>query len=94
METEKRKTNIFIRSLHFALIHLLLAAVSLCALKNTAATGRPKPFSSEKLLVLKWSLVSGGLTVCLPLCLNKMNTYLWMPATGFGVSYPTVSFPV
>jgi hypothetical protein len=77
-----------------ALIHLLLAAVSLCALKKTAATGRPKPFSSENLLVLKWSLVAGGLTVCLPLCLNKMNTNLWMPTTGFGVSYATVSFPV
>jgi hypothetical protein len=66
--------------------HLLLAAVSLCALKYTAATGRPNPFSPANILVLKQSLEAGGLTVCLPLCLNKMNTYLWIPTTGFGVS--------
>lgn len=45
--------------------------------------------------MLKWSLEAGVLTVCLPLiCLNKMNTYLWIPITGFGLSYPTISFPV
>lgn len=93
-ESKKEKHTLFLFDLLIRLIHLLLAAVSLCALKYTAATGRPKQFSSEKLRVLKWSLVAGGLTVCLPLCLNKMNTNLWIPTTGFGVSYSTVSFPV
>lgn len=78
---------IILNDLFFCSNHLLLAAVSLCALKYTAATGRPKSFSSENLLVLKCSLVAGDLTDCLPLiCLNKMNTYLWMPTTGFGDS--------
>lgn len=64
----------------------LLQAVSLWALKKTAATGRPSSFSSANVRVLNLSLDGGASTVCLRFCLNKRNTNLWIPIFGLGIS--------
>lgn len=65
----------------------LRAAVSLCALKKTAATGRPRSFSSANFLVLNRSPEAGTLiSVCLRFCLKSRNTKRWIPIFGLGIS--------